>query len=263
MTRLRDVWKRVLISMGGMVLLRKRVDLHTSAELEDIVVSQARAEHDMNSEHAEWWSAREFSAENPTITSFSPYLAPGGRFLLDLDSRAAVVYVDLDANELAWREVIPSSPAQIVTFCKAWEHIANAPILIMRIAISMRRTLLESEREEGSMGVHDDLPIQEISVWRVSAKLDDEGVICGLEAERLSLFRHTQHSEGGGVLFLKTIKLQGDHVILTRGDLCSVINWVEADGLMGSVPGRVVQYPSCLVRFSTRPLEFWIFTAHS
>jgi len=92
------------------------------------------------------------------------------------------------------------------------------------------------------------LPIEEISMWRVSAKLDEQGAICGLISDRLSSFFHTQTRDGLDVI--RTIKLQGDYIVLLRGDTCSVIEWAALDGLNGSVPGRVVHHKFCRVSTS-------------
>ena len=194
---------------------------------------------------------------------FSSYLALAGRFLLELANQAAVVYLDLDTTELAWREVILASPARLLGFCNAWEYIVDAgPTLTIHVAIAMRRMLLESEREKWSTGADYSLPIQEISVWRVSATSDEGGIVCGLEAERLSFFRHTHHSEGDGVPLVRTINLQGNKVILSRGDFCSVIKWAEADGLMGSVPGKVVQAAINCVWYACFSLSNLVSTAN-
>ena len=105
-TRLRDVWKQVLLLLRGTVLLQKRMELHTASELEDIFIFQSKATHVFNT-GGEWQSIRQWRPASSHAPS-SGYLAPGGRFLLNLADQAAVVYVDLDAPEVAWRELVPT-----------------------------------------------------------------------------------------------------------------------------------------------------------
>ena len=250
LTRLRDVWKQVLLSQGGTVLLQKHMDLHTAEELERIVISQARGEHDLKA-GGEWWPEKQFRPRVHTISR--AYLVPGGRFFLNLIERAAVVYVDLEADDFIWRELIPPSPDGLQNFTISFEHIVDAPILTLHVAISIERRLpsFSNSSDEGSTSDEDYLPsVQEASIWRVYPQFDSQGIICGLQANRLSQFRHSQ--EGVEAPVVKSIKLQGDHLVLaqkfTDSSLCSVIRWAAVDGLKINVPRKVVSHACCHVR---------------
>jgi len=248
-THLRDVWKQVLLLQRGEVLLQKRMDLHTAGELERIVISQARGEHDLKS-GGKWQSAKQFRLTGYPISS--AYLVPGGRFFLNLTETAAVVYVDLDGPEFTWREVIPSSPAGIQHLTVSFEHVVDAPMLTLHVAIAIERHLppFSSARSEELTWEDTPHPVQEISIWRVRPQFDSRGVVCGkLQATRLSQFRHSP--KGIKAPQVDSIKLQGDHLVVTQNDspsICSVIQWAAANGLSANVPRKVVSHESCHVR---------------
>jgi len=235
------------------VPLQKRMDLHTARELEAIVIAQAKGEHDLRS-GGEWRSDREFRPKGPNSY---PYLAPGGRFLLDLDKQSALVYCDLDGPDLCWREVVPPPQTRVLNSTISFEHIVDAPILTLHVAIVIQRRCGDSTSD------YNGLLVQEVSVWRVLPELDEEEVTCGLRAERLSGFRHAE--EGIEAFRVDPVKLQGDHVVLAQGyfpfHTCSVIKWAEVDGLTGNIPRKVIYHESCRVCFF---LFFsWIPRLHS
>jgi len=250
MIHLRAIWKRLIMVQGATVFIRKRIDLHTAAELEHIVISQAKAEHDLKS-GGEWQCARQVTLTEHSISK--AYLAPGGRFFLSLIRTAAVVYVDLDAPEVTWRELIPPCPSGLQDVTISFEHIIDAPTLTLHVAIAIERhlpTVYGVSRDEESTGEDSYTPsVQEVSIWRVNLQLDSQGIVCGLQANHLSQFRHSQ--KGVEPPRVDSIKLQGNHLVLAQGynplHICSVIQWAAADGLDVDIPRKVVSHESCHV----------------
>lgn len=129
---------------------------------------------------------------------YKVYLVPGGRFLLDLTKTGAIVYGDLDADDFTWCELMHSSPTGLQHCTVSFEHIVDTSILTLRIAISIERlvpSFASSSDDEWWGGEYAGCcssSIQEVSIWRVYAQLDGKGIVSGLQANRLSYFRHSQ-----------------------------------------------------------------------
>ena len=251
-TRLRSIWERLLVEQGATVLLRKYLDLHTSTELERIVIAQAKGEHDIRS-GGEWRHSRDITLPDPCIQD--AHLVPGGRWLLNVTENYAygVLYADLDAPEPSWKQLIPPHPVVVRHCTSSIEHIANAPILTLHLAIACARHFLPSEVSAESPEGRSLSGTHEVAVWSLSPEFDDQGVICGLQARRLSQFLNSPGTAG----LVTSIKLQTDKVLLVQGDpshTCSVIQWAMVDGLVENVPRKVVRHISCDVRAPRRHL---------
>lgn len=148
---------------------------------------------------------------------------------------------------LTWRELIPSCPLGYLNIRVSYEHITTAPLLTLHIAVALHPPVLQSIFPDGSIILDDDPPPpEEVSVWRVSPDFDGQGVICGLQSERLYLLRHSLQVVGTSAI--ESTKLQGDYVVLCLGDFCRTIHWRAPDGLAGSNSGKVVRQELCLVR---------------
>jgi len=223
------------------VLLQKRMDLYAAEELERIVVSQGKGGNNLKSGAGEWKCARELGfGEHSCLAA---YLVPGGRFLLSLTETSSVVYVDWNAPDLTWREIIPPSRAEFQRIVVSFEHVVGAPLVNIHVAIAVDHYSPITADDENPQ-----LPsTQDVFVWCVSPQFDGKGVIVGLRSELLSRFRHAQKASP-----VQSINIQGDYLVLAQGYhpscTCSVIRWTDVDGLTEGIPRKVVYQPSCHVR---------------
>lgn len=243
MTHLRSIWERLLSERGASTLLRKRLDLHTSAELERTVIDQAKGEHAVKS-GGEWKRSRGITLNDPCIED--AHLIPGGRWLLNIprDCAYGVLYADLDAPEPSWRQLIPPDPTVVRHCASCIEHVQHAPDFTLHLAIACTRRLFHPESHAQSPEGNNPSGVHEVAIWSISQEFDDQGVISGLQAQRLSQFIHSPETAG----FVTSIKLQADNVVLVQGNpsySCSVIKWAMVDGLTENVPCKVVRHLSC------------------
>ena len=237
-TRLRPIWKRLAVEHEATVLLHKRLDFCTSGELEQLV---QQVKTGLKHTTGKWKLVR--SLNLPDVVE--PYLVPGGRWLLNQPGwpRSSILYADLENPDATWRTLIPMYDAGIEYALTSYEHIVGAPTLTLHIAFAIGRSFLPSETAEPVNRRRTD--VQEISVWRVSPTFDDQGLIDGLQADRICHFRHAP-----GAKLLAFLRIQGDRLLFLLDSpafTCTVLRWAEANSRV-DYPRQIVYHSGCRVR---------------
>ena len=236
-TRLRPIWERLAIEHEGTVLLDRRLDLYTSEELERLV---RRVKACLKPMSGKWTTVK--SLELRWI--IEPYLAPGGRWFFNSPGFiSSVLYADLDNPDATWQTLIPANDAPIQYSAMSYEHIVGTPTLTIHIAVAVGRSFLPSETSEPVHKRRTD--VHEISVWRISPRFDGDGRIDGLQAERISHFRHSPKAKA--VTF---VRIQGERLIYTVDKpscACTVVRWAEANNRI-DYPRQLVYHSGCHVR---------------
>jgi len=156
-----------------------------------------------------------------------------------MDRCSSVSYADLEDPDAAWRTLIPSYETPVQYSSISCDHVVGAPALTIHLALAVGRSFLPSE-SRGPVDVHR-TDVYEVSVWRISPMFDENGLIDGLHADRLSYFRPTKG--------LNSMKIQGEYIIFTRenpSSVYTVVRWVEADN-RNDYPRRIVYHTGCTV----------------
>jgi len=228
-SRLRPVWECLVIK-NAPTLLKKRIDLYTSKELEDTVIQHVQNRVDVLSARY-CVIQRSFSPDDSRLSEMC--LAPGGRWLLKPTAsfELGVVYADLHDPQPRWRQLIPPASGSAffagISIDKAYVgHLGPTFHLVLQLI---------------SSPASDDQKVRyDISIWKVSQTFDSNGNVDGLTPER----RFSRP-------FLKllsaslSVDLQGPYLVLSAGSTCSVIMWMNADGGVGDLPQKSVRHRWC------------------
>ena len=234
-SRLRAFWEPLAVKNACM-LLKKRVDVCTSRELEHAVVQYRKAKPTiLSATHC----IEEDLIYDGHYDASTLVLAPGGRWLLKKTAvfKYGVMYVDLDDPDHRWRQLIPPGPEEAF---RSWmtmdgEYDSSHPSFHVSLELVVP--------EDGlSVSVLLPDPERRISVWKISPSFDFKGVIDGLTAELKFLYRIPSTTWD-----YQTVNLQGPHLLISQRLICWVIKWVDVELGAGSFPWKTIFSPGCAV----------------
>jgi len=232
MSRLRAAWEPLAVKNASM-LLKKRVDACTAQELEDAVVQHRKARTDVLSATRCIEQGTLFLGQ---YISSRLCLAPGGRWLLNDTKgfRFGVVYVDLDASQPTWRQLIPPGSRKARDTGMSLDEAYDGSNLSFNLALE---TVVEAPGESEPYRSNME---RNISVWQVSPTFDSDGVIDGLTAEEKFFCRLPAPSD-----HTRTLELQGPYLLFLALSIVSVIRWKDVELGSEDFLQKTVSYPDC------------------
>ena len=194
MSKSRQVWLALVKQYSSCVQpkslwLEKPLDLHTSAELEQLLLrwKSVKAGWAVNRPNEPVLHQRHFFVED--MQRHSAYLVKGGRWLLVGTRSGTVLYYDLNAPIITPSLLVGLQPCN-------YEHVRELKIsvdvdldaepLTFYLAVLSRRSVLKQ------------LPLRNshrwIQVWRVTSDIGTDGHVKGLITELVSSFREESES---------------------------------------------------------------------
>ena len=245
MSRLRAVWEPLALKNASM-LLKKRVDVCTTQELEDVVVQHRKARTDVLSARRCIKRGTLFLGQ---YSSSLLCLAPGGRWLLN-DTKAfkfGVVYVDLDDPDPSWRQLIPPGAEDVKSTFMSLDTAYDGSNPSFHLALEMVVSA-PGPPEVDPRGVIID---RIISVWNISPTFDSNGVIDGLIATQKFFHRLPTWNA-----HYRTLDLQGPYLLFSHSSICSVIRWVDVELGANDFPRKTVVHKACDVGQLSLPILF-------
>ena len=244
MSRLRAVWEPLAVKNASM-LLKKRVDVCTTQELERAVVQHRKASTDA-------LSARRCIKQGTLFlgqyASSRLCLAPGGRWLLNdtYAFRFGVVYVDLDDPDPSWRQLIPPGSEEAKSTCMSLDTAYDGSNPSFHLALE---TVVPTPGppEVDPYGIDRE---RIISVWDISPTFDSNGVIDGLIATQKFF-----HRLPTGNAHHRTLHLQGPYLLFSHYSTCSVIRWVDEELCAEDFQRKTVVHEACDVGQLSLPIS--------
>jgi len=209
-------------------MLRKRIDLHTSTELESIVRRKALGDHVWMDENAPYVDRHlrglSFVMGPPDKEMIDDhFIAPGGRWLLSRQT-TGIVYADLQFPDRGWQSLVEED--NVVCELVSYDVPQDSAYLSLRAAMC---------------GVRKKLPGSEtyISVHDISVVFDEAGNVDGLQTSLLSAFCIDGRSEISG------IDIYEDRVAVAfpESGIQRIISWKAAHGCRNTFPEIRVKAP--------------------
>lgn len=250
-SRTKDIWKHLVDEhIKADVLpprLERPVSMHSSLELEHLLLRWKSADHALTSDTFQPARERTFMGVDPE----SLHLITGGRWLLVRNQKAGVTYYDLDSETISGVELIPEQLDGTLT-CQVTmciEHDMQSPFLGFLIALS----LLGPSSEMDPTGFTKNWCHSQI--WHVKAVLDNMQRVIGLTATLVASFPYREWIFGVYSLSLRGPNL-AIHAYASYGSCAFVVNWRQANAdplkyTLRLVGGTILQMVNVIQSLST------------
>ncbi|KAF9483672.1 TPR-like protein [Pholiota conissans] len=229
------------------IFLERPIEMHTSAELEHIVLRWQSVQLG--------WTSPE---ENPiarerlisTLDSNVMHLVKGGRWLLVVDRvSAAISYYDLEASVVSGRPLAPSMFVEDLggasSNYSSRDHLGEPlPNILLAVDVDDSSTTLSFNlaisviREASQTAASDSeelvqcSKVAKMAVWRVDLQLDEQNKGVGLISRLMADFLHRPE-----LCDQRGLQIRGTHILLQalytldKKRICiSIIDWEEANG---------------------------------
>ncbi|KAF9046708.1 hypothetical protein BJ165DRAFT_1527776 [Panaeolus papilionaceus] len=227
-THQRVLWHDLIRSSPSRYMLKKRIQVCSSQELEDAFLGMQQANRRWVNPGTPQRLEKMLGLGD--VQTYNYKILPGGRWLIKLKATLELLYTDLNTpGPAVWRSLIPPSLDDYGRHVFPWTPLnevfdidSNAEHLVFNVAIinpmpgELRRTIA-----------------MKFNIWRCATDFDETGHECGLKAFITSTFRE------------QNLGLKGEQVCL-RGDYITyldsktkwpvVVDWKSANGHPSNPP---------------------------